>query len=107
MTDCGLNGDRNYMGNKRIIDKLTSDGALFRCQGILECIDKDIKDPEVINAVSQLKDDKVIVLGRRVSTWARTALDVLGVEAYIGDDEEVLDFIRDMKRYLEQNDRVY
>ena len=52
-----------YLAHRDIINKLTSDGALFRCQGIIECLEGRIKDPEIIAAISSLKDDGVIIMG--------------------------------------------
>ena len=88
------------MGSKRIINKLTSDGALFRCQGILECLQSGDKDPHIIDALKNLIGDSVVIMGRKISSYAAAALDILDVETYNGTDEEVIDLIPDLKAYV-------
>ena len=88
------------MAYREIISKLKSDGALFRCQGILDCLENNATDSSVIAAISSLKSDDVIILGRKVSSYALAALDALGIETYHGDEEEVRDLIPALKSYL-------
>ena len=40
-----------------------------------------------------MRNDKVLVLGRRVYSYAYAALDFLGIEKYSGEDEDVPDLI--------------
>lgn len=84
------------------INKLTSDGAGFRCQGIIECLENNIKIPQAIEALKKLKNDSVIILGRKVSSYAIAALDILGAEKYSGDDEEIRETIPVLKEYLKK-----
>lgn len=81
------------MGNKKIIDNLMSDGAIFRCQGLIAAVKEKANTPEVIKAMSALKNDEIEILGRKVSSYAFAALDVLGAEKYSGTDPEVFDLI--------------
>ncbi|MBQ1771029.1 MAG: hypothetical protein II000_03645 [Clostridia bacterium] len=81
------------MKKKEMIGRLTSTGALFRCQGIIAAAQERNTDPEVIEAISALRNDKVLVLGRRVYSYAYAALDFLGIEKYSGEDEDVPDLI--------------
>ena len=81
------------MGYKGIIDSLKSDGAIFRCQGIADAVKEHANTPAVIKAMTALKNDDVIILGRRVGAYARAALDVIGVEEYKGNDPDIIELI--------------
>ncbi len=81
---------------REIINKLQSDGALFRCQGILAAIKERSNDPEIIKHIQALKNDRVLILGREVSTYAIAALDILGKEKYEGNDFFIKDFIENL-----------
>lgn len=85
------------MINNDIVSKLKSDGAIYRCQGILECLKGNIQDKSVLDLVSKLKNDNVVILGRKISSYAIAALDILGVEKYSGEDVEIVEFIPELR----------
>ena len=78
---------------KEIIDNLTHNGALYRTRAILYAISERITDPDVLEAISKLKKDKVMILGRPVYAYAVAALDILGAEKYTGDDPYALELV--------------
>ncbi len=88
------------MEYKETIDKLTNDGAIYRCQGIIDCLKKHITDQQVVEAIGRLKNDNVVILGRRVSSYALAALDIIGVEKYSGNDDEVRELIPDLTELI-------
>lgn len=81
---------------KGIINKLQSDGALYRCQGILAAIKERANDPQIIKLIQAMKEDHVVILGREVSAYAIAALDILGAEKYAGEDFLIKDFIKNL-----------
>ena len=81
------------MGRNEVISRLTSDGAMYRCQGIINAAKSNLAYDDVIEALRRLKKDRVLVLGREVSWYATAALDAMGVEKYTGEDQELLRFI--------------
>ncbi|MBQ4424573.1 MAG: hypothetical protein II882_02415 [Lachnospiraceae bacterium] len=88
------------MAYREVINKLTDAGAVFRCQGILECLEKSMNAPDVAEAMKLLKNDGVVIMGRKISSYAQAALDILGIERYNGNDPEVIELIPDLKEYL-------
>ncbi len=88
------------MAYRELINKLTDEGAVFRCQGILECLKKGVNTPDAAEAMKRLKNDGVVIMGRRISSYAQAALDILGIEKYKGNDEEVIELIPDLKEYM-------
>lgn len=76
-----------------VINSFKSDGALYRCQGIINAAQGKLADTEVIRALRELKKDHVLVFGREVSWYAIAALDVLGVEKYNGNDPDLTKFV--------------
>ncbi len=85
------------MEYNEIISNLTSDGAGWRCKGIMGCLTAHVFNDEIQKILYELKSDDVIILGRKVGSYAKAALDILGGEAYEGDEEEVLDLIAGLK----------
>ena len=81
------------MASKERIDKLTSDGAVFRCQGLMECLKTNETSEEVVNLIQGLTTDSVIMLGRPVSALATAVLDRLGITPYTGTDQAIIAFI--------------
>lgn len=77
----------------KILRLLKHDGAAFRTQGITLCIEKKETTPLIAKALMELKEDKVIILGRPVANYAHAALDILSIERYKGSDSDVLDLI--------------
>ena len=74
---------------KRILDLLNHDGAAFRGKGIASCVQLRLNTPLISEALLKLKDDKVVLLGRPISSYAIAALDIVGAEKYQGDDTDI------------------
>ena len=62
-------------------------------------ISERIADPDVFEALSKLKNDKVIVLGRPVFAYAVAALDIMGGEKYTGDDPDALELVNGLRDF--------
>lgn len=78
---------------KKILGKLNSEGALYRCHGILETVWFGISNSEIIERLNELKTDSVLVMGRPVSAYAIAALHLMQEECYVGNDKDVRDLI--------------
>ena len=74
------------------LQKMQSKGLSNRFGGILECIDdKNLQEEEVMVLMS-LKEDQRAIAGRRISSYAKAALSILGIEDNGGDaDAELLE----------------
>lgn len=81
------------MERKEIINRLKSDGAIYRCQGIILAAMENMADEETVQLLRGLKKDPVMILGREVGWYAISALEMLGAEKYDGDDSLVLRLI--------------
>ena len=87
------------MGKKeelKLMNKLNSDGALFRVQGIISCAKLNEVPFQIADKLRELKADDVDIMGRPVSQYAIAALDILKIEKYTGNDQDVKDFIKYM-----------
>lgn len=84
------------MERKKVINRLMSDGAIYRCQGIVYAAKQNMSDEEIVKLIQGLKNDPVWLLGRQVGWYAIAALEMLGVEKYTGDDHLVKEFIADL-----------
>lgn len=88
-----------------ILNKLNSEGALYRCQGIIECVRSDSKEQAVVEKLNTLRDDRVLVLGRPVGSYAKAALCIMGIENNDGD-EEVAELIEGIPQIIEKSSDV-
>lgn len=88
------------MERKKVINNLMSDGALYRCDGIIKAAKENLADAEVVKALKRLKNDPVIVFGRAVAWYATAALDFIGAEKYSGDDPDLSQFIKEFPDLL-------
>ena len=80
-----------------IIEKLNSSGAAERLNGIITCLDNRAASCEEAEKIKKLESDKVIIAGRTIGAYATAVLDVLGIEAYVGSDKDIKEFIRAYK----------
>ncbi len=87
------------MEYREIINNLMSDGVIYRCQGILVCLKRRIVDPDIVEIIKGLKNDRVVIMGRKVSSYAQATLGILGIEPYDGDDAEEKEFIPELIKY--------
>ena len=72
------------------VEKLNSKGLSYILDGILECIDKKIISEEEAKALKSIENDYRVIAGRKISSLASAALDVLNVKDYMGTDEDVI-----------------
>ena len=77
------------------LEKIQSNNLSYRFGGILDCIDDKQLSPEEVNALLSLKEDERLIAGRRISSYAKAALEIAGIEEARGD----LDAINFIKEY--------
>ena len=77
-----------------IIVKLQKDGAYHKFIGIVECVRSQTKDETVIAELKKMKSDNAQIAGHSISDFSLAALDVLNVEKYTGNNENVLRIIQ-------------
>ena len=78
------------------IAKLQNKAALYRFEGLLECLDGKVLSSDEINAIKHLKEDSVIVCGRKLLCYAFAILDILGIEKYSGSNIDIKRLIIDL-----------
>ena len=76
------------------LEKIQSNNLSYRFGGILDCIDNRNLSAEELNVLVSLKEDERIIAGRKISSYAKAALDILGIEEVSGDIDAV-SFIKD------------
>lgn len=81
----------------KTIDKLQSTGAVYRLNGIVECLDKKSLLDDEIDGLKQLKKDSTILAGRKISSYACAVLDLLEIEAYTGKDVDTKNLIEELR----------
>lgn len=74
-------GDRNA-----ILQGLAHPGAFYRINATMSAGRHFVKEPVIGIYLKRLKEDNMIMNGYRVSDFAYAALDILGIEKYIGND---------------------
>lgn len=75
-------------GDKAIIKEcLFSESKYVRMDAILWAAYHKLKDTDIVERISELKSDNSSGLGYTVGNYAVSALDVLGIEEYAGNDE--------------------
>ncbi len=79
--------------NMTCAEKLSHSGASYRLNGIVECLDKRKATRNEIDLLEKLEADGTVLGGRTMSTYAKAALDILGVKKYRGNDESVSELI--------------
>ena len=79
-----------------VLKQLNSKGAIHRARGILQCIvNKTVSEDEAA-AIRLLTEDQVRVGGRTVGDHALAALHILGLQQYTGNNEVVIDLIKQL-----------
>ena len=82
------------LGDKSAILKgLSHKGALVRMNSIAFAVSFRCTDESIIREIRKLKKDDAFVMGYFVSQFAISALHVLGIEAYEGNDEKIIEII--------------
>lgn len=79
--------------NMTCAEKLSHSGASYRLNGIVECLDKGKATSSEISLLEKLETDETVLGGRTISTYAKAALDILGVKKYLESDESVSELI--------------
>lgn len=76
--------------NMTRIEKLNSHNLSYRFGGIVDIIENRNRvkvSADEIEQLKNLKKDERVIAGRRISTYARTALFLLGVQQDLEGDE--------------------
>lgn len=74
-------GDR-----EAILQGLAHPGAFYRINAIISVGKNLVSEPTIGIYLKQLKEDKIIMNGYRVSDFAYAALDIIESEKYAGND---------------------
>lgn len=80
-----------------IINKMKSNKPIFVMQALLQGIDEKIVDESFIEEIKKCKNNETRLLNVPIGYVAIAALDVLGKEKYIGNNEYILNMIKDFK----------
>lgn len=77
-----------------IKDDLKSDNATDCIYAIKACCIQQISSNEIIASLKALKSDNRIAMMNKVSEIAIAALDILGVEKYVGNNPRIIEIIK-------------
>ena len=87
------------------INKMRSDKPIFVMQALLQRIDENITDESFIEEIRQYKNNEICLLNVPIGYVATAALDVLGSEKYIGNNEYILKMIKEFKNQKSKTDK--
>lgn len=76
-----------------IYNGLNHNGAVIRMNGIMFAANFKFKKSSIIDAIKKLTEDNTEFNGYTVSQFAFAALDVIGIEKYQGNDENIKELI--------------
>lgn len=79
------------------INKMKSNNPIFVMQAILQGIDENITDESFVEEIRQYKNNEICLLNVPIGYVATAALDVLGSEKYNGNNEYILEMIKEFK----------
>lgn len=80
---------------KSIYRGLMRGGVTYRTNAIIQTVKHKILSDDIISRIQALKEDKIRIMGvYKVSDFAISALALLGIEEYCGDDEIILRLIK-------------
>lgn len=97
----GMN-DNNFI---ETINKMRSNKPIFVMQALLQGIDENITDESFIEEIRQYKNNEICLLNVPIGYVATAALDVLGSEKYIGNNEYILKMIKEFKNQKSKTDK--
>lgn len=83
-----ISGDRTA-----ILKGLSCRGAIFRMNAIGQAYHHNMRDPEIIEKLMELKADDVMLDGCTVGDFAVAALHNFGIEKYEGDKRRLKELI--------------
>ena len=87
-------GRPQEQNNDTLVEMLYSDGITLKCGAIAELTRRKIIDNDVINRIKELKKDNGSFWhDYLVSDFAYAALDVLGIDRYMGNKKETKELI--------------
>ncbi|MCD8383509.1 MAG: hypothetical protein LUC39_00930 [Clostridiales bacterium] len=78
-------------------EKLRCPGTALRLQGIMDCYTKKQASDKEQQELQRLKNDDRRIAGRPIFAYAMAVLDLLGIEAYTGNDLDTAELIQDMR----------
>ena len=81
-----------------ILNKLNSDGALYRFQGIIQALDEKVCNPSIAKRMQELESDTVLIAGREVGKYATAVLHILGEKKYSGTDAVITELIEGLTK---------
>lgn len=86
--------EKVYAGDKNeIIAAMLCDASFYRMNGIVEAVKHGLKEKAITRQIKNLMNDKTGALSLRggytVADFAIAALDVLEIEKYTGDEENI------------------
>lgn len=87
------------------INKMRSNKPIFVMQALLQGIDENITDESFIKEIKQYKNNEICLLNVPIGYVATAALDVLGSEKYIGNNEYILKMIKEFKNQKSKTDK--
>ena len=87
------------------INKMRSNKPIFVMQALLQGIDENITDESFIEEIRQHKNNEICLLNVPIGYVATAALDVLGSEKYIGNNEYILKMINEFKNQISKTDK--
>lgn len=74
---------------------LVHGGAIYRINAIIQTVKHRILSDDIISKIQDLKEDDIRLMGvYKISDFAISALALLGIEEYRGDDEIILRLIK-------------
>lgn len=93
--------DKMKTGDKTaVVAGLSHPGAIYRMNAISFSVLFHISDAEIIQKITELKNDQVALDGYSVSDFAFAALDVMGFESYVGNKASVKNLIKSKFEFL-------
>lgn len=74
---------------------LVHSGAIYRINAIIQTVKHKILSNNIISRIQELKEDDIRLMGvYKISDFAISALALLGIEEYRGDNEIILKLIK-------------
>ena len=99
--ECKYNGKRisEAFALHVVANLLKSSGALYRIHGIISCVQLALTEECLTAEIKKLKKDSTTFSAYLVSEFAEAALDLLHIESYEGNSEEIKRLIASKLRF--------
>lgn len=86
--------ERIFAGEKiMLLDALRSTNPNAAILGIASVVKNKSDDDDILNAIKNLKESRMIILGYSISELAIAALDLIDAEKYDGEEKKILGLI--------------